>query len=223
VLLLLNLDSCYVALPVSSLRSKRSTRSTSKGLSADISMLSSTRSPCEPQEGADCSKDACCSEPSSIHLKEGVMSGVTCNDTNEASCCTSKPSKTSIDQYPGTSVAKLDDSYKAGCGIKTVYTAALGNYHNLKTGSASGIDSCCSSNLDLAVLLSKLGDCASKECCSDNMSEPATGQTITEVYSNQTIDNCCADGGAYADAILDSHCTSDLLRTVVGSKRTRYT
>ncbi|KIW38200.1 copper-translocating P-type ATPase [Exophiala oligosperma] len=223
VLLSLNLDSCCVALPVGPLCSKRSTRSTSKGLSADMSMLSSTRSPCEPQEGADCSKDACCSEPSSIHLKEGATSGVTCNDTNEASCCTGEPSKTSIDQYPGTSVAKLDDSCKAGCGIKTAHTAALGNYHNLKTGSGSGIDSCCSGNLDLAVLPSKLDDCAGKECWSDNMSEPATGQTITEVHGNQTIDNCCADRGAHADAISDSHCTSDLLGTVVGSKGTRYT
>ncbi|CUS14361.1 unnamed protein product [Tuber aestivum] len=222
VLLSLNLDSCCVALPAGSLRSKRSTRSTSKGLFADMGMLSSTRSLCKPQEGADCSKDACCSDASSIHPKEGAMSGGMCNDANGASCCNREPSKTSIDQYPGTSVAKLDGSRKAGCGIKTAHAAAPSDHHNLEMDSGSGIDSCWSGNPDLAALPSKLEDCSSKECCSDNMSEPATGQTIREVHGNP-IDNCCADGGACADAISDSCYTSNLLGTGAGSKGTRYT
>ncbi|KFY03768.1 hypothetical protein V490_00091, partial [Pseudogymnoascus sp. VKM F-3557] len=56
VLLSLNLDSCCVALPARPLRLKRSTVSTSEGLLAEMSRVSSARSLCKPQEGADCSK-----------------------------------------------------------------------------------------------------------------------------------------------------------------------
>jgi len=184
--------------------------------------LSSTRSLCKPQGGVDCSKDACCSDASSIYPEEAAMSGVKCNDAAEASCGAGEPSKASIDQCPGTSTAKLDGSCKAGCGIKITHAAALNDDHNLKMGSGTGIDSCCSGNLDLAVLPSKLGDCSGKERCSVNMSEPATGQTITEVYGNP-IDNYCAGGGAAADAISDSRYTSNLLGTGADSKGTRYT
>ena len=222
VLLSLNLDSCCVAGPAGSLRVKSSTGSTRKGLLGEMSMVSSARSRCKPQEGADCSKRACCSDASSTHPKVSAMPGAKCTDADEDGCCGGEPLRTSIDQYAGTSVVELNSSHKTGCGTRTSHTAGP---NDLKDGCCSrkkSIDSCCSGNLDFATLPPKLEDCSNKECCSDKPSAPTARQTITDVAGNPA-DTCCADGGGHADAISDSRCTSDPLGTVPGSKGIRYT
>lgn len=222
VLLSLNLDSCCVTLPEPPLRLKRATVSMSDGLLAEMGMVSSAHSLRKSQEGAGCSKTACCSDASSTYSKQSAMLGAKSTDADGNGCCGGEPLRTSIDQHARTSGVELDGSHKTGCGTRTAYTAARDDRNDGCCGREKSIDSCCSSNQDPTTLLPKLEDCSSKECCSDNPSAPTARQTITEVPSN-LVDSCYANGGGHADAISDSCCTSDPLGRVAGGKGISYT
>ena len=215
ILLSLNLDSCCATLPAGSLHSKRSTGSMSKDLLPGMSILSSARSPRKPQKG-DCSKKACCTAAFSIDPKGGA---------EKSGCCVSEPLSTELDQYPGTSVTKLEGISKTSCIAKTTHVAAPGGHHqdrgNGRGNPGRGMDSCCSNSLDLPVLPSRLEDCSSIECRSDKPSTLGTGQTNVRSHGD-LIYGCCAKEGTIADTIPDSGCTSGIPETSAGHNGTRY-
>ncbi|KFX99073.1 hypothetical protein V490_01972 [Pseudogymnoascus sp. VKM F-3557] len=225
ILLSLDLDSCCATLPAGSLHSKRSAGSMSKDLLPGMSILSSARSPCKPQKGG-CSKEACCTAAFSIDPKGGAAPGIKCSTAEKSGCCVSEPLSPELGQYPGASVTKLEGIYKTSCIAKTTHAAALDVNHQDDRGNGCGnpgrgVDSCCSNNLDLPVLPSRLEDCSSNECCSDKPSNLGTGQTNVGSHGD-SISSCCAKEGTIADTIPDSGCTSGIPETSAGHNGTRY-